>query len=167
MTDQTQFGFEELKRILVDRIGLPEDDADTMRATLDMAVELNCEFANFYSAMAYPGSPLYALAVRQGLPLPRTWAGYSQHARDTLPLPTRYVPAREVLRFRDEAFHAYYTAPRYLEMVTEKFGPATAAEIRRMTAMRLERDLLSGKMDVPPTLLPRDAAPRRELLTLG
>ena len=43
--------------------GLPEDDADTMRATLDLAVELNCEFANFYSAMAYPGSPLYDLAA--------------------------------------------------------------------------------------------------------
>ena len=71
--------------------GLPEDDLDTMRATLDLALDLNCEFANFYSAMAYPGSPLYALAVRQGVPLPRRWTGYSQHARDTLPLPTRHV----------------------------------------------------------------------------
>lgn len=26
MTEQTQFGFEDLKRILVDRIGLSEDD---------------------------------------------------------------------------------------------------------------------------------------------
>ena len=26
MNDQTQFGFEDLKRILVDRVGLPEDD---------------------------------------------------------------------------------------------------------------------------------------------
>ena len=40
--------------------GLPEDDPDTMQATLDLAMELSCEFANFYSAMAYPGSPLYA-----------------------------------------------------------------------------------------------------------
>ncbi len=43
--------------------GLPEDDAETMTATLDLAVELNSEFANFYSAMAYPGSPLYDRAV--------------------------------------------------------------------------------------------------------
>src|SRR5437879_9749776 len=73
--------------------GLPEDDADTMQATLDLAVELNCAFANFYSAMAYPGSALYAQAIRQGTPLPRAWTGYSQHARDCLPLPTRYVTA--------------------------------------------------------------------------
>ncbi len=26
MTEQTQFGFDDLKRILVDRVGLPEED---------------------------------------------------------------------------------------------------------------------------------------------
>ncbi|MFQ5788246.1 MAG: B12-binding domain-containing radical SAM protein, partial [Thermodesulfobacteriota bacterium] len=36
--------------------GLPEDTNETMRETLNMAIDLNCEFANFYSAMAYPGS---------------------------------------------------------------------------------------------------------------
>jgi anaerobic magnesium-protoporphyrin IX monomethyl ester cyclase len=146
--------------------GLPEDDLDTMRATLDMALELNCEFANFYSAMAYPGSPLYTLAERQGLPLPRAWTGYSQHSRDCMPLPTRHLPAREVLRFRDEAFRSYYTAPRYLEMVTEKFGAATADEIRMMTAHRLERDLLTGRLEVPPTLLPREESAGRHSLAV-
>lgn len=150
--------------------GLPEDDLDTMRATLDMALDLNCEFANFYSAMAYPGSPLYTLAVRQGLPLPARWTGYSQHSRDCLPLPTRYLPARDVLGFRDEAFQTYYTHPRYLEMVSSKFGPATVEHIRQMTTHHLERDLLTGKLSVPPTLLPRETSgPRRgvdELVTL-
>ncbi|MDB5308033.1 MAG: coproporphyrinogen oxidase [Gemmataceae bacterium] len=151
--------------------GLPEDDLDTMRSTLDMAVDLNCEFANFYSAMAYPGSPLYALAVRQGLPLPQNWTGYSQHSKDCLPLPTRYLPAREVLRFRDEAFQTYYTHPRYLEMVGRRFGAETVGHIRQMTGHRLERDLLTGKLEVPPTLLPREelavAPVQAELLPLG
>src|SRR4029077_5687938 len=88
--------------------GLPGDDADTMQATLDLATELNCEFANFYSAMAYPGSPLYARAVEQGVALPRAWTGYAQHARDCLPLPTRHLTARDVLQFRDDAFVRYY-----------------------------------------------------------
>lgn len=136
--------------------GLPEDDHATMQATLDMATELNCEFANFYSAMAYPGSPLYTLAIRQGLPLPRSWTGYSQHSRDCLPLPTRYLTARDVLRFRDEAFQTYYSHPRYLGMIARKFGAGTVEGIRRITALRLERDLLSGKLDVPAVLLPRD-----------
>ncbi len=134
--------------------GLPEDDGDTMQATLDLAVELNCEFANFYSAMAYPGSPLYDLAVRQGVPLPAAWTGYSQHSRDCLPLPTRYVPAREVLHFRDQAFKSYYTNPHYLEMIERRFGAEIVGHIRRMTGIALERDLLSGKIQIPPTFLP-------------
>src|SRR5205823_2743163 len=113
--------------------GLPEDDRETMQATLDLATDLNCEFANFYSAMAYPGSPLYALALRQGVPLPERWTGYSQHSRDCLPLPTRHLPAAEVLRFRDQAFLTYYTNQRYLEMVQRRFGLETVEHIRHMT----------------------------------
>lgn len=136
--------------------GLPEDDADTMRATLDLAVELNCEFANFYSTMAYPGSSLYESAVQQGLALPQRWTGYSQHARDCLPLPTHYVTARDVLTFRDEAFQRYYTNAHYLEMVERRFGQTTVEQIRRMTSHRLERDLLNGKMAVAATVMPRE-----------
>ena len=93
--------------------GLPEDTHETMQQTLDLALDLNCEFANFYSAMAYPGSPLYEEAVRHGWRLPDTWSGYSQHAVDTLPLPTRHVSAGEVLRFRDRAFDTYFRHEPY------------------------------------------------------
>jgi radical SAM superfamily enzyme YgiQ (UPF0313 family) len=144
--------------------GLPEDDHDTMQATLDLALELNCEFANFYSAMAYPGSPLYDLALRQGVPLPAKWIGYSQHSRDCLPLPTRHVPPREVLRFRDEAFLRYYTNSRYLAMLAARFGHDTLTHVRQMTSHRLERDLLTGKMAVPDRLLP--AEPLQPALSL-
>jgi radical SAM superfamily enzyme YgiQ (UPF0313 family) len=140
--------------------GLPEDDLETMHATLDLAIDLNCEFANFYSAMAYPGSPLYALATRWGVPLPERWTGYSQHSRDCLPLPTRYLPASEVLRFRDAAFQRYFTGTRYLEMVEKRFGPETVRHIREMSGYRLERDLLTGRMEVPDTLLPAADAPQ-------
>lgn len=119
--------------------GLPEDTHESMQETLDLSLSLNCEFANFYSAMAYPGSPLYQQAVGLGWKLPETWSGYSQHAVDTLPLPTRHLGAGDVLRFRDEAFHKYFTSPSYLEMVRAKFGDDTLAHIREMTAHRLER----------------------------
>ena len=119
--------------------GLPEDDIESMQATLDLALELNCEFGNFYSAMAYPGSQLYSLAVEQGWPLPAKWSGYSQHAIDTLPLPTKYLSGPEVLRFRDNAFHVYYSSASYLEMIERKFGGETAEGIRQMSAQRLER----------------------------
>jgi radical SAM superfamily enzyme YgiQ (UPF0313 family) len=137
--------------------GLPEDDLETMQATLDLAIDLNCEFGNFYSAMAYPGSPLYVQAIRQGVPLPAKWTGFSQHSRDCQPMPTKYLPASEVLRFRDQAFLKYYKNPRYLDMALRRFGQETVDHLREMTTHRLERDLLNGKLDVPATTPMREA----------
>ncbi|MBM3861935.1 MAG: radical SAM protein [Verrucomicrobia bacterium] len=119
--------------------GLPEDDLETMQATLDLALELNCEFANFYCAMAYPGSQLYQIAIKERWPLPKTWLGYSQHAVDTLPLPTRHLSGADVLRFRDHAFQAYFANPRYLEMIRQKFGEPIVRHLREMAGHKLER----------------------------
>lgn len=119
--------------------GLPEDDRETMQATLNMALDLNCEFANFYCAMAYPGSPLYQTALQAGWALPNSWSGYSQHSVDSLPLPTKYLTASEVLAFRDHAFQVYFNDARYLGMIESKFGAETVAHVRGMAAHRLER----------------------------
>lgn len=119
--------------------GLPEDDHASMQDTLDLATDLNTEFANFYSAMAYPGSQLYHMAVKEKWALPETWSGYSQHSVDTLPLPTKYLSAGEVLKFRDEAFHTYFTGAKYLDMVAKKFGPSTVQHVQEMTRHKLER----------------------------
>ncbi|HEV7369529.1 B12-binding domain-containing radical SAM protein [Arenibaculum sp.] len=122
--------------------GLPDDDHASMRETLDLAKELNCEFANFYSAMAYPGSALYATALARGWPLPESWSGYSQHSWDCTPLPTEALPAAEVLKFRDDAFHEYFANSRYLDMVTQRFGWDTRRHIEEMARTRLKRRLV-------------------------
>jgi anaerobic magnesium-protoporphyrin IX monomethyl ester cyclase len=122
--------------------GLPDDDLATMQETLQLATELNCEFANFYSAMAYPGSPLYRMAVEKGWDLPQTWSGFSQHSYDCLPLPTDRVSAADVLGFRDAAFERYFRGKRYLDMVTQKFGWETRAHIEHMSSHKLKREIL-------------------------
>jgi len=119
--------------------GLPDDDLASMQATLDTAMHINAEWTNFYCAMAYPGSRLYQLAIKEGWPLPGTWQGYSQYAYDTLPLPTTRLSASDVLRFRDHAFQVYYSNPEYLDMITQKFGPRVADHIREMASHKLAR----------------------------
>jgi radical SAM superfamily enzyme YgiQ (UPF0313 family) len=119
--------------------GLPDDDLESMQATLDLALELKTDFANFYSAMAYPGSKLYEMALEHGWQLPERWSGFSQHAVDTLPLPTEHLSAAQVLRFRDHAFQVYFNDPVYLAYVSGKFGAATAEHIHQMASVPLER----------------------------
>jgi anaerobic magnesium-protoporphyrin IX monomethyl ester cyclase len=58
---------------------------------------------------------------------------------DTLPLPTKYLTAAEVLRFRDRAFQLYFTSPRYLDMIAQKFGEETAQHIQGMASHKMER----------------------------
>ncbi|MBN1129751.1 MAG: cobalamin-dependent protein [Chitinispirillaceae bacterium] len=119
--------------------GLPEDDYDTMTDTLKLSFDINAEWANIYCAMAYPGSRLHDMAMENRWPLPETWNGYSQYAVDCLPLPTRYLAGGQVLAFRDYAFTAYYTNPRYLAMIDRKFGPETVSHIIDMASKKIER----------------------------
>jgi radical SAM superfamily enzyme YgiQ (UPF0313 family) len=124
--------------------GLPDDTLETMRETLDLAKELNCEFVNLYSAMAYPGSKLYDHALAKGWPLPEAWTGFSQHSYDCTPLPTETLPAADVLRFRDRAFDEYFANPRYLDMVAQRFGWETRRHVEEMARHKLKRRLLEG-----------------------
>jgi hypothetical protein len=92
--------------------------------------------------MAYPGSPLYDLALQSGWALPSSWSGFSQHSYDCTPLPTEKVSAADVLRVRDDAFHRYFSNPRYLDLVTQRFGWETRHHVESMAETRLERQLL-------------------------
>lgn len=126
--------------------GLPEDSLETMQRTLDLALELNTEMANFYCAMAYPGSPLYGIAKKREWKLPETYAGYSQHSYETQPLPTKYLSPEEVLEFRDRAWLTYHTNPRFLNLLKEKFGPMAVEETLRSTKIKLKRKILAEKV---------------------
>jgi radical SAM superfamily enzyme YgiQ (UPF0313 family) len=122
--------------------GLPDDTETTMQETLDLAMEANCEFANFYCAMAYPGSKLYQMALDNGWPLPAAWIGYSQHSYETHPLRTEALSSAQVLKFRDAAFTRYFTNPRYLDLVRRRFGEDVLAHVGQMTQVGLKRKLL-------------------------
>ena len=130
--------------------GLPDDTHESMQETLDLALEANCEFANFYCAMAYPGSKLYAMAVEKKWQLPGSWIGYSQHSYETLPLRTDTLTSAEVLKFRDNAFHQYFTDESYLALVRHKFGEDVVSHLRDMTRIRLRRKLLEAPVARAP-----------------
>lgn len=122
--------------------GLPEDTFNTMEETLRLAMDLNCEFVNFYSIMPYPGSKLYGWAAKKGGLSQDGWECFSQHSYETTPLPTNYVSAKDVLEFRDSAFYRYYTNPLYLDMIMDKFGEKAKRHIQDMVNIKIRRRLL-------------------------
>lgn len=124
--------------------GLPDDNLDSMKETLDLSLRINSEWSNFYSAMAYPGSQLHLMAKKNKWLLPEDkngpgWIGYSQHAYETLPLRTEHVKASEVLDFRDKAFDIYFKNTNYLSMMKKTFDAKTVDHLNEMSSYKLKR----------------------------
>jgi anaerobic magnesium-protoporphyrin IX monomethyl ester cyclase len=122
--------------------GFPEDTLDTMKETLDLALELNTEMANMYPCQALPGSPLYNYALKNNWKLPDNYEGYAFLAYETQPLPTKYLTSKEVLKFRDEAWKCYFTNEKYLNLVERKFGKEQRDNVIEMSKIQLKRKIL-------------------------
>ena len=122
--------------------GLPYDTKESMEATLQFAIENPTEMANFYSAMAYPGSPLYNQARLFGQELPSTYSGFSQHSYDTLNLGNNHVSSAEILAFRDKAWDTYHSSEKYLNLLENKFGQKARDELDSTKTIKLKRKLL-------------------------
>lgn len=122
--------------------GFPEDTNETMRETLDLALELNTEMANMYPCQALPGSPIHQTALRNGWSLPDSYEGYAFLSYESMPLPTKHLSSAEVLRFRDEAWRTYFTNPAYLNLVERRFGAQQRRNVEDMASIRLKRKLL-------------------------
>jgi len=126
--------------------GLPDDNRERMQQTLDMAKDLNCEFANFYRAMAYPGSALHTMALQNNIQLPAEWHHYCQHGYEILLFANKHCSPAEILKFRDAAWQTFFTSERYLDSIASKFGPKVLAHVQRMTKMPLRPKLLEEQM---------------------
>jgi len=134
---------EDIRVIANYIFGLPDDTLDSMNKTLSMSKELNSEFSNFYCAMAYPGSQLYNMALAEDWVLPSEWTGYSQHSYNIQPLSSKTVSAKDIVYFRDNAFHEYNENKVYLDMLENKFGIEVKEHMLEITKTRLKRRILN------------------------
>jgi radical SAM superfamily enzyme YgiQ (UPF0313 family) len=123
-------------------VGLPGEDFESMQKTLDFSLELGTAGWNMYAAMALPGSELYKYALENGYQLPQTYSGFSFHSKDSLPLPTKFLSAAQILEFRDNAFLSYHNSKKFLKRVKEKFGENAVETIKQVNQIRLERNII-------------------------
>ncbi|MHC4690204.1 MAG: B12-binding domain-containing radical SAM protein [Planctomycetota bacterium] len=122
--------------------GLGHDDWDTMQETLNLALELNAENHNMYCATSLPGSPLYLKAKKEGWDLPKEYSEFGFLSYDHIPSRTYNLESKEVVAFRDYAFHVLFENPRFLNMINNKFGPKAVDNIKKMTSIKLKRKIL-------------------------
>lgn len=127
--------------------GLPGDDMDSMQATFELSKELCTSGWNTYAAMALPGSALYKEAIEKNIALPKTYEGYSFHAYDTLPLPTKYLTPAQILKFRDDCYHEYHTNEKFLKRIQNKFGSKAKDSIVEMSKIRLKRRIIEENIN--------------------
>ena len=122
--------------------GFPDDTMETMRETLDLALELNTEMANMYPCQALPGSPIYHTAKKNGWQLPDSYEGFAFLSYESQPLPTKHLSAAEVLKFRDEGWQEYFTNTAYLDQLERKFGISERRNVEDMASIPLKRKIL-------------------------
>lgn len=123
--------------------GLPDDTLETMQKTLELSKELCTSGWNGYGAMALPGSKLYKDALNSGLEIPKNYIDYSFHSYTTAPLSTKYLTSKEILKFRDDAFTEYHCHPNFLHRIEMLFGKTAVSNIKKMSSIKLSRNLLS------------------------
>ena len=122
--------------------GFPDDNQESMQQTLNLALELNTEFANFYPCQALPGSALYRTAIENGWELPKEYAGYAFLSYEAQPLPTKFLTAAEVVKFRDLAWQTYFNHEPYLQLVERKFGKQQRLNVEELAKIKLRRRIL-------------------------
>lgn len=127
--------------------GLPGDDKESMKKTFELSKELCTSGWNTYAAMALPGSALYKDAIKNNIPLPDNYEGYSFHSYNTLPLPTKYLTPAEILKYRDECFHEYHTFPNFLNRIEKKYGVKAKNNIVEMSKIRLKRKIIEENLN--------------------
>ena len=124
--------------------GFPHDTLETMQQTLDLALDLNTEHANFYACTALPGSALYFQAKAKGWYIPES-TNYEEFAflsYEHVPLPTNTLTAAEVLEFRDNAWNKYFSNKNFHNLVEKKFGNDALKNLTEMSKVKLKRKLL-------------------------
>jgi len=92
-------------------IGLPGDDEGSIRQTIDLAKELNIDFASFAIATPDVGTPLRKEALQEG------WMSAEEDVFDSTDYPvleTRALSKETVWKLRSRAVKEFYLRPSYL-----------------------------------------------------
>jgi anaerobic magnesium-protoporphyrin IX monomethyl ester cyclase len=135
--------------------GYPGESLATINQTIEYAIELNPDFANFYPAVPYPGTALYDKVVKDGLLVEEDWARmeYSYYLLKGNGL-DEYV----VMDAINRAKRRFFMRPAY---ITRKLGDVMKLAVTKPAIFRqiAARTLFGARVPDPPRVQ-RPAIPR-------
>jgi radical SAM superfamily enzyme YgiQ (UPF0313 family) len=116
--DQVRDAFRNAKRAGLQTMGffifgMPGESESTMDKTIQLALELDPDLANFMIAAPYPGTELWKLVEREGVRFSHTWDDYAIHS-DKAHFEVGELKAEVVERKWHEAYRRFYLRPSRL-----------------------------------------------------
>ena len=120
-------------------LGGPGETKETLKETIDFAVRLDPDNAQFAAAVPYPGTEMYEEATRKGYLKAETWEDYA--ARDIV-LETETLSRLDLEKARLEAYRRFYLRPRFV-----------LRTLRRLTSVREIRRVFRGALSIASRLL--------------
>jgi len=115
-------------------LGGPGETKETLKQTIDFAVRLDPDNAQFSAAVPYPGTEMYEESLRKGYLRASTWEDYA--ARDIV-LETETLSRLDLEKARLEAYRRFYLRPRFILRTA-----------MRLTSIREFRRVLRGTLSI-------------------
>jgi radical SAM superfamily enzyme YgiQ (UPF0313 family) len=120
-------------------LGGPGETKETLKETIDFAVKIDPDNAQFAAAVPYPGTEMYEEANRRGYLKAQTWEDYA--ARDIV-LETETLSRLDLEKARLEAYRRFYMRPKFI-----------LRTLRRLTSVREFRRVFRGSVSIASRLL--------------
>ncbi len=92
-------------------LGLPGETPELAKKTIDFAIELNPDYAQFSLTTPYPGTELFGHAKKYGK-LKKDYSKYSMWK--VVFLPFGYESEEQLLKMQSTAFRRFYFRPKYV-----------------------------------------------------
>ena len=130
--------------------GYPGETPETMDHTVDYAIELDPDFANFYPAVPYPGTALHAKAIQEGWLVEEDWSRmeYSFYL-----MAGNGLDERIVFDAINRAKRRFFLRPSY---VARRMGDVVKLMMTKPAIVRqvLSRAIFGTRVPAPPPVTP-------------
>lgn len=113
-------------------LGLPEETRETVRQTIEFAIEIGCDYASFNVAVPRMGTELRSLVLKEGL-IDSNFECFDQSGSE-IAMSTLYLSREEVLSLKRDAIQKFYFRPSYIWRVI----------MRNKSPFQLKNELLEG-----------------------